>query len=105
MLKDFSIENWILGGTAFIMIFTISCFVWFQFQMSTIEIYDSKNDADTQQIDETSEIQNSEIQYIEINDTEDNETTGQNSTDSVDFGDELSDASQHKFRLRSNARV
>ena len=43
MKKDVSIENWILGGTVFILIFTIGCFAWFQYQMSIIEQYDNKD--------------------------------------------------------------
>lgn len=105
MLKDFSIENWILGGTAFIVIFTIGCFVWFQFQMSTIETYDNPQKVETQHNEETSDIDHDEIRYIEINETEDNDTTGKNSTDSQDFDDEFSDATatQEKFSQRSDA--
>ena len=88
MLKDFSIENWIVGGTAFILIFTIGCFVWFQFQMSTIEIYDSNQEEVTQPIDETSDTDHLEIRHIEIHDTEDNDTTGKNSTDTETIDDE-----------------
>ena len=43
MKKDVSIENWILGGTVFILIFTIGCFAWFQYRMSIIEQYDNKD--------------------------------------------------------------
>ena len=105
MLKDFSIENWILGGTAFIVIFTIGCFVWFQFQMSTIETYDNPQKVETRHNGETSDIEHDEIRYIEINETEDNDTTGKNSTDSQDFDDEFSDATatQEKFSPRSPA--
>ncbi len=81
MLKDFSIENWIVGGSIFIMIFTIGCFVWFQFMMSTVEIYDNNQKVETQHIDETSDTDHEEIHYIEFNDTENKDTTGKNSTD------------------------
>lgn len=84
MLKDLSIENWIVGGSVFIMIFTIGCFVWFQFMMSTVEIYDSNQRVETQVMDETSETDNEEIRYIEMNDSEDTDTTGRNSTDIED---------------------
>lgn len=102
MLKDFSIENWILGGTAFVLIFTIGCFVWFQFQMSTIEVYDGNQEKAIQQhIDEVSDTDHEEIQHIEINDTEDNDTTGKNSTESEVMDDEFSDATatQQKFSV------
>ena len=105
MLKDFSIENWILGGTAFILIFTIGCFVWFQFQMSTIETYDKTQKVETQHIDETSEIEHNEIQHIEINDIEDNDTTGKSSTDNEDVDDEFSDVTQQKFKEKTISSV
>ena len=102
MFKDLSIENWIVGGSAFILIFTIGCFVWFQFQMSTVEIYDSQHEVEIQHIDETSDTELGEIQHIEINDTEENDTTGNNSTDSEVMDDEYSDATDtyQKFRER-----
>ena len=81
MLRNLSIENWIVGGSIFIMIFTIGCFVWFQFMMSTVEIYDNNQKVETQYMEETSETDNEEMRYIEINDSEDNDTTGKNSTD------------------------
>lgn len=90
MLKDFSIENWILGGTAFIMIFTIGCFVWFQVKMSTEEVYDNHHEVEIQHIDETSDTEHNEIQHIEIHDTEAPDTTGENSTD-IEFTEELSE--------------
>ncbi len=107
MLKDFSIENWILGGTAFIIVFTIGCFVWFQVQMSTIEIYDNNQKVETEHNDQTSDIEHNEIQYIEINDKEDNGTTGENSTESEVIDDEFSDvtATQQKFREGGDVSV
>ena len=37
MKKDVSIENWLIKGTVFILIFTFGCFVWFQYKMSITE--------------------------------------------------------------------
>lgn len=102
MKKDFSIENWILGGTAFILIFAIGCFVWFQFKMSTVEIYDSNHKVETEHIEETSDTDHREIQYIEINDTEEDDSTEKNSTDSEVMDDEFSDATEQKYRERSH---
>ena len=102
MLKDFSIENWILGGTAFILIFTIGCFVWFQYQMSAIELYDINDDIETQQIDETSGTEHKEIQLIEIDDLNDEDTSGKNSTDTEDVDDEFSDVTATQYQNRDN---
>lgn len=55
MKKDVSIENWILGGTVFILIFTIGCFVWFQYKMSITEQYEGNYKVETQHIDESSQ--------------------------------------------------
>ena len=97
MLKDFSIENWILYGTAFIMIFTIGCFVWFQFKMSTEEIYDNHHEVEIQHIDETSDTEHNEIQHIEIHDTEAPDTTGENSTENEVTEDEFSEITKSQL--------
>lgn len=102
MLKDFSIENWILGGTAFIMIFTIGCFVWFQFKMSTEEIYDNHHEVEKQHIDETSDTEHNEIQHIEIHDTDAPDTTGENSSENEFTDDEFSEVPKtHQWNIDS----
>lgn len=105
MLKDLSIENWIVGGSAFILIFTIGCFVWFQFKMSTVEIYDSNQKVETQHIDETSDTENEEIKYIEIIDTDDKDTTGKNSTDIETIDDESTEVTSTQKSLSERVDV
>ena len=85
MKKDVSIENWLIRGTVFILIFTFACFVWFQYRISTIERYDSNYKVDTQHIDEASQNEQNERSYIEINDDVEQDTTGDNSADSVEM--------------------
>ena len=105
MLRDLSIENWIVGGSIFIMIFTIGCFVWFQFKMSTVEIYDNNQKVETQYIDETSDTDHEEIHYIEINDTEDKDTTGKNSTDIEAIDGESTELTSTQKRLSERVDV
>lgn len=81
MKKDVAIENWIIRGTVFILIFTFSCFVWFQYQMSTIERYDGNYNIETRFIVEPSVTGQNESLQIEINDDIEQDTGGNNSTD------------------------
>lgn len=87
MKKDVSIENWLVRGTVFILIFTIGCFVWFQYQMSMVERYDSTYKVETHHIDESSQTGQNEIIHIEIDDGVEQDTTGNNSSDTEEIDD------------------
>ena len=87
MKKDVSIENWLIRGTVFILIFTFACFVWFQYRISTIERYDSNYRVDTQHIDEASQTGQKEMIHKEISDDVEQDTSGNNSTDTEETDD------------------
>ncbi len=97
MTKDVSIENWILGGTVFILIFTIGCFVWFQYRMSIIEQYDNKDKMKPLHIDKSSQSGQEEIFHIEINDAVEQGTIRDNSTDIEEMDDIISERNIDKF--------
>lgn len=81
MKKDVSIENWVIRGTVFILIFTIGCFIWFQYQMSITEQYDNNYKVEPQHIDESSQTEQEDIIHIESNDAAEQEATEKNSTE------------------------
>ncbi len=97
MKKDVSIENWLIKGTVFILIFTIGCFVWFQYQMSITDQYDSNYKVKTKHIDELSQTGQKQIKDIEINDDVEQDTTENNSTDSEEMDDIESERNIDKF--------
>ena len=70
MKKDVSIENWLIRGTVFILIFTIGCFVCFQYQMSINDQYHSNYIVKTKHIDDLSQTGQRQIKDIEINSKE-----------------------------------
>ena len=97
MKKDVSIENWLIRGTVFILIFTIGCFVWFQYQMSITDQYDGNYKVETKHIDELSQTGQKQIKDREINDDAEQDITGNNSTDSEEMDDIESERNIDKF--------
>jgi len=96
MKKEFTIENWILGGTSFILIFTLGCYMWYQTQMSSIDNYFNDHTEETQQSDETSETDKLETPLIEIDDNEDTDTYDKNNSVIHHTDTEISDVSATK---------
>ena len=103
MKKEFTIENWILGGTSFILIFTLGCYLWFQSEMSSIDNYFNDHTVETQQSDETSETDKLETPLIEIDDKEDSDTYHRNN--SVIDHTEISDVSATKSDYIDNDKA
>lgn len=96
MKKEYTIENWILGGTSFILIFTLGCYVWYQSQMSSIDNYFNDPTEKTQQINETSEKDELETPLIEINDNDNFDNFDRDSSE-IELNDtELSNVSATK---------
>ena len=87
MKKDVSIDNWLIRGTVFILIFTIGCFVWFQYQMSISDQYDSNYKVKTLHIDELSQTGQNEKIDKEIIDDVELDTTEKNSDDTEEMDD------------------
>lgn len=105
MKKEFTIENWILGGTSFILIFTFGCYLWFQSEMSSIDNYFNDHTVETQQSDETSETDKLETPLIEIDDKEDSDTYHRNNS-VIDHTDtEISDVSATKSDYIDNDKA
>ncbi len=102
MRKDVSIENWLVRGTVFILIFTIGCFVWFEYQMSTVERNDSDYRVETQHIDESSQTGQNEIIHREIDDAVEQDTSGNNSSDPEETDDKESEERLDKFQSRKS---
>ena len=82
MLKEFSIENWILGGTCFILIFTLGCFLWFQNQMAYLQPVDIDPGVEIQHMEKPSEAEQIETPQIDLTDTEQPDAPDKNSDDS-----------------------
>lgn len=82
MLKEFSIENWILGGTCFILIFTLGCFLWFQNQMAYLQPVDADPGVEMQRMEKPSGAAQVETPQIDLTDTEQPDTPDKNSDDS-----------------------
>ena len=81
MIKEFSIDNWIIGGTVFILIFTLGCYLWFQNEIAHIQ----------QGVDPHVEIQHveqsSKTEQIELIRTKQSDALKKNRTDSEDASD------------------
>lgn len=56
-MKEITIENWIIGGSIFLLVFTIGCYFWFQHELAIL------NDDNTYM--ETPNTQTSEIEEEE----------------------------------------
>ncbi len=82
MLKEFSIENWILGGTCFILIFTLGCFLWYQNQMAYLESVDTGPGVEIQHMEKPLETEQVETPQIDLTDTEQPDASEKSSDDS-----------------------
>ena len=78
MFKEFSIDNWIIGGTIFILIFTLGCYLWFQNEMTPIQ-QDVDLNVEIQQVE-----QSSKTEQIELTGTEQSGAHEENGSDSED---------------------
>lgn len=57
-MKEITIDNWIIGGTIFLLVFTVGCYFWFQHELAILN-------ADQTYI-ETTNTQTSEIEQDEL---------------------------------------
>ena len=70
MLKENTLDNWILGGTVFLMIFAFGCYLWFQNEMAYLQPEDDDQNVEIQQLDESSKQEQIETHQTERDDTE-----------------------------------
>lgn len=98
MKKDVSIENWLIRGTVFILVFTFGCFVWFQYKMTNTERYEDTYKVETIRIDNSSQTGQMEMMHKEINvDDVELDPTGKNSHDTKNMDDLQSERNIDKF--------
>ena len=78
MLKELSIDNWILAGTGFLIIFAIGCFFWYQnFLMAQLQIGNDDSNHNTIQVEKAN--QNLKNEVIETIQEEENDSHTTNS--------------------------
>lgn len=75
MIKELSIDNWILAGTGFLIIFAVGCFFWYQNVMAQLQPYNDDQSLDSQQMHKSTE-----TPKIEVIDTIHQNTTDQHSS-------------------------
>ncbi len=78
MLKELSIDNWILAGTGFLIIFAVGCFFWYQnFLMAQLQVGNDDSNHNTIQVEKAN--QNLKNEAIETIKEEDNDAHSTNS--------------------------
>lgn len=71
MLKELSIDNWILAGTGFLIIFAIGCFIWYQGFMAQLQIGNDDSYHNTIQVEKANQNLNNEgIEKIQEEETD-----------------------------------
>ncbi len=80
MLKEFSIENWILGGTGFLLIFTLGCYLWFNNEMASIEQNYTDHKVGIQHTEKSTETGHVKAPHIEQIDVEEPDTPEEDSS-------------------------
>ncbi|RKU15761.1 hypothetical protein C6501_06255 [Candidatus Poribacteria bacterium] len=78
MFKENSVDNWILGGTVFLLIFTLGCYLWFQNEMAYLQPQDTS--VERQHLKKASETKQAEKPQIELTDTAQPEASQKNSS-------------------------
>ncbi len=56
MFKEFSVENWIIGGTCFLIVFTLGCYFWFHSVMASIDEQYTDRNVGVEHLEKTSEM-------------------------------------------------
>ena len=57
-MKEITIDNWIIGGSVFLLLFTVGCYFWFQHELAILD--------DDNTYMETPSTQTSEIEQEEL---------------------------------------
>ncbi|MDE0085385.1 MAG: hypothetical protein OXU23_06710 [Candidatus Poribacteria bacterium] len=102
MFEEISIDNWILGGTIFLLIFTLGCYLWFQNEMAYLQPQDTE--VERQYLEKSSEIKQIETPQIESTDTVQPDASEKNSSDSEDTADRVPGVSAGNTQQRDTAR-
>ena len=99
MFKENSVDNWILGGTVFLLIFTLGCYLWFQNEMAYLQPQDTE--VEIQRLEKPSEIKQVETPQIELTDTVQPDASEKNSSESEDTADRVPGVSASGDRQQS----
>ena len=78
MLKELSIDNWILAGTGFLIIFAVGCFFWYQSVMAQLQPKNTDHNYDTRQVEKSNH-----PPKIEATETSREDATDSHSTNNV----------------------
>ena len=76
MLKDLSIDNWILAGTGFLIVFTVGCFFWYQNLMAQLQPVNDDSNHNTIQVEKANQDLKNDV--IETNQEEDTDSHSTN---------------------------
>ncbi|MDE0484657.1 MAG: hypothetical protein OXI67_18930 [Candidatus Poribacteria bacterium] len=85
MFEEISIDNCILGGTIFLLIFTLGCYLWFQNEMAYLQPQDTDTELEIQHLERPLDNKQVETSQIELTDTVQPEE--KNSSDTTDNAD------------------
>ena len=99
MFKENSVDNWILGGVVFLLIFTLGCYLWFQNEMAYLQPQDTE--VEIQHIGKSSEIKQVEKPQIELTDTVQPDASEKNSSNAEDAADKVPDVSDSGAQQRN----
>ena len=94
MLKELSIDNWILAGTGFLIIFAVGCFFWYQSVMAQLQPKNTDHNYDTRQVEKSNH-----PPKIEATETSREDATDSHSTD-FDVTSNVSVTRQENTRSR-----
>ena len=76
MLKELSIDNWILAGTGFLIIFAVGCFFWYQnFLIAQLQLGDDDSNHNKIQVEKANQnLKNEVIETIQEEETDSHNT-------------------------------
>lgn len=102
-MKEITIDNWVLGGTVFLLIFTLGCYLWFQNQMAFL---DSNNEEkpESQNASKVSQTETPNIQLINTTQPDESESDSSSTSDNSNTTDSSDDTSQITSILPEKSR-
>ncbi len=61
-MKEITIDNWIIGGSIFLLVFTVGCYFWFQHELALLDYDETYIETPSTQ---TSEIEQEELPKLQ----------------------------------------
>lgn len=96
MIKELSIDNWILAGTGFLIVFAIGCFFWYQNVMAQLQPQNDDRSHDTHQVEKSTETPNIEVTDTIQQDTDDSHSYNIDVTSNVSASQQKETQSYYK---------